>query len=208
MQTFYLICAGGGGALVVCQFLASLLGFSSGESAETDHEVHVEDHGADHDHDHASNWFLGLLTFRSIAAAVMFFGLGGLTAEYYRASDLGSFLSALIAGLAALYLVAALMKTLYRLRSDGTARIERALGQLGKVYLTIPGNRAGCGKVVLNVQNRTVECAALTAGAEIQTGAVVQVIGVAGPNLLEVSLPVPVQSKPSASGAGVGAGTA
>src|SRR5688572_19335701 len=120
METFYLVCAGGGGALVVCQFLAGLLGLAGDHEADThtgdaDHDAH---HGTEH-HDQGSNWFLGMLTFRSIAAAITFFGLGGLTARYYEASDVQTFSVALIAGVAALYLVASLMKAMLKLKADG-----------------------------------------------------------------------------------------
>src|SRR5262249_9380565 len=95
-----------------------------------------------------------------------------------------------LAGCLALYLVAMLMKTLMKLKSDGTVRIEKAIGQQGRVYLAIPGNHAGSGKVTLTVQNRSVECLARTAQQDIATGTTVQVVTVPGRNLVEVS-PVP-----------------
>lgn len=188
METFYLVAAGAGGALIVCQFLAGMFGLVGDHDVDSDHEVHPESHGGNAHHDQAtSNWFLGMLTFRSIAAAITFFGLGGLTARYYDVTELSSFFIALIAGSAALYLVAMMMKAMYQLKADGTVRLERALGRNGRVYLTIPGNKAGSGKVTLNVQNRSVECLALTADKEIPTGTTVKVVALLGPNLVEVS---------------------
>jgi membrane protein implicated in regulation of membrane protease activity len=191
METFYLICAGGGGALVICQFLASLFGLSGGHDVDTDHDVSGDAHtGTDTHHDQPHNAFLGLLTFRSIAAAITFFGLGGLTARYYESTDATAFTVALVAAVAALYLVGTLMKTMYKLKADGTVRMERAVGQVGRVYLTIPGKKAGSGKVTFNMQNRTVECLAMTAANDITTGSTVTVVAVLGPNLVEVS-PLP-----------------
>lgn len=188
METFYLVAAGGGGALIVCQFLASVFGLVGEHDVDSDHEVHADSHGGTTQHDQASsNWFLGVLTFRSIAAAITFFGLGGLTARYYEVKELSSFVIALISGCAALYLVAMMMKSMYQLKADGTVRMERALGQHGRVYLTIPGKKSGSGKVTLNVQNRTVECLALTAENEIPTGSTVKVVALLGPNLVEVA---------------------
>lgn len=184
METFYLITAGVGGTLILCQFLANAFGMS-GSHDGMDHDV---DHDADTDSHLESNWFLGLLTFRSVAAAITFFGLGGLTAKYYQASEFQSFLVAFLAACSAFYLVAMLMKSMHRLRADGTVRMERAVGQLGRVYLTIPGKKSGSGKVTLNVQNRTVECQAMTADAEIATGSTVKVVALLGPNLVEVAV--------------------
>lgn len=181
MDTLYLVAAGVGGTLIVCQFLMSALGIGG------DH-----DHGDAHaDHDHAAghghgNFFLGLLTFRSVAAAVAFFGLGGLTARYYGAETAPALAAAAFGGFAALYAVGSVMKLFRRLRHDGTARIDRAVGRTGTVYLTVPGRKAGPGKVTLNVQNRTVECEAYTAADAIPTGRSVRVVAVLGPNSVEV----------------------
>jgi len=79
------------------------------------------------------------------------------------------------------------MRTLSRLRSDGTVRIERAVGKSGTVYLTVPAQRAGVGKVTLNLQNRTLECQAVTARSELATGAKVVVVSVIGPDTVEVA---------------------
>ena len=188
METFYLICAGGGGALVICQFVASLLGLASDHDVDTGHDVDSDVHAGDGaHHDQPSNTFLGLLTFRSIAASITFFGLGGLTSHYYEATEGATFLMALVAGVAALYLVATLMKAMHKLKADGTVRIEKAVGQVGRVYLTIPGKKAGSGKVTFNLQNRSVECLAMTAENDIATGSTVTVVAVLGPNLVEVS---------------------
>lgn len=182
MDTLFLACAGLGGTLVVCQFLASLLGLGG------DHDT---DHGGDTDHDSHDNhghgnWLFGALTFRSVSAALMFFGLGGLTADYYGANTASASGVALGAGAGALYAVAGLMKWLAGLKSDGTARIDGAVGHTGSVYLRVPGEKAGAGKVHLNLQNRTVEYLAVTPGPELPTGAAVKVVGVVATDTVEV----------------------
>ena len=83
METFYLICAGLGGTVIALQFLASAVGFH----LESDHDL---DHETDHDHDSAHGSFLGLLTLRSVSAAIAFFGLAGLSANSLGASPLGT----------------------------------------------------------------------------------------------------------------------
>ncbi len=189
MQTFFLICTGIGGTLVVLQFLSEAMGFFSDVEMDT---ADVDDGGGGmggdgHDgHVGHGNVFFGLLTFRAVCAAVTFFGLGGLTAGYYGSEPIGQFPVALGAGAAALYLVAAIMRLLYRLRADGTVRIQHAVGVLGTVYLRIPAMRQGPGKVTLTLQNRTVELEALTAGGELPTGTPIRIVTVLGPNTVEV----------------------
>jgi hypothetical protein len=80
------------------------------------------------------------------------------------------------------------MKALYRLRADGTVRIERAVGRTGTVYLSVPGNKAGLGKVLLNVQNRTVEYQALTPHQTLPAGSPVVVLAVVNADTVEVAL--------------------
>ena len=82
-----------------------------------------------------------------------------------------SLVVALAAGGGAMFLVATMMKTMSRLKSDGTVRIERAVGKSGTVYLSVPGQKAGVGKVTLTLQNRSVEYQALTSHETLPTGA-------------------------------------
>lgn len=197
---FYLTCFLAGATLMVCQFVMSLVGFgdhhdaSGGHDVGADHDAgghdaHAHDHAADHDAH--NSWFVGVLTFRTLVAALAFFGLGGMAA----AERLGTFgyapeFSVLVAaavGAVALFGVAFVMKSLHRLKSDGTVRIERAVGQSGTVYLTVPGQRGGVGKVMLNVQNRTVEYQAVTAHQPLPTGAKIVVVNVIGPDTVEVA---------------------
>jgi hypothetical protein len=184
METLFLVCAGVGGTLLLLQLLASAFGIG-GDHADAGHHD-LGTHG-DADHGNDGIWFLGLLTFRSICAAVAFFGLGGLTAEYYGLPEKSQLASAALCGFAALYLVATLMKLLYRMKSDGAVRIVHAVGRTGTVYLRVPGNKSGPGKVTLSLQNRTVELEAFTAADELPTGTPVRVVAVLGPSSVEVT---------------------
>jgi hypothetical protein len=194
-EAIYLSCAIAGGTLLVCQFLLGLLGFGH-HDADTDHDFHDtaghdaaghDAHGEHGDQDHQSSWFVGVLTFRSVVAALTFFGLAGLAATVnFRLEPPLSLALALAAGAAALFGVASLMRTLHRLKADGTVRIERAVGLSGTVYLTVPGQKAGVGKVTLCLQNRTVEYQALTPHQQLPTGSKVVVTAVLGPDTVEV----------------------
>jgi hypothetical protein len=187
MHTFFLVCAGVGGTLVLLQFLAGALGLG-GDHGDAGHHEFGHDHTADgHDDTSDASWFLGMLTFRAITAAVTFFGLGGLTAAYYDMPRSAQLATATLSGFAALYLVATIMKMLYRLRADGGVRIQNAVGRTGTVYLRVPAQKTGPGKVTLNLQNRTVELEAFTAAGELPTGTPVRVVAVLGPSSVEVT---------------------
>jgi hypothetical protein len=197
-ETIYLTCALAGGTLMVFQFLLGLLGMGDHHDAGGDHDFHDgghdagghdghDGHGGHGDHDSHQSWYVGVLTFRSVVAALTMFGLAGLTStvNFQHEPEL-SLGIALGGGAAALFGVAYLMRTLNRLKSDGTVRIERAVGQVGTVYLSIPGQKAGMGKVTLRLQNRTVEYQAVTPHQPLATGSKIVVTAVLGPDTVEV----------------------
>jgi hypothetical protein len=201
MDNFYLICAVIGGTILVCQFLMTLAGIGHHDVA-IDHDMdagagHGIGHEAAHDHDHADgdphggSWFVGMLSFRTIVAAFAFFGVAGKFGTASGFEPTVTIVLAVAAGASAMFLVAWMMRGLYRLRSEGTIRIERSVGAPGTVYLTVPPNRSGTGKVTLHLQDRTMEYQAITAEqSEIPTGTKVVAVAIVGPGTVEVS-PVP-----------------
>src|SRR5947207_1633830 len=139
MEQFYQVCALLGATIFLGQFVLSLLGLAgdhevSGDSGG-DHFDGGGDHadGAGHDgaggeshhagaasHEAANSWFIRILSVRTVVAGLTFFGLGGLTANASGANPFGSLVIAGVCGFAALYLVGWAVRTLMRLRADGT----------------------------------------------------------------------------------------
>jgi hypothetical protein len=199
METVYLVCFLAGATIMVCQFLLSLLGIGSHHEVSDSHDMsgHEAPHGGPgedtHDGHHASHhesvssWFVSLLTVRTLVAALTFFGLAGLAGTKEWGDGPATRLVAVAAGAGAMVLVASLMRALSRLRAEGTVRMDRAVGKGGTVYLPIPARKAGTGRVLLNLQNRTVECQAITAESELPTGAPVVVVAVLSPDTVEVA---------------------
>lgn len=181
METLFLITAGLGVSLLVMQFLAGLLGFGADHGDFAEHDVDFDDdvHGD-------ANWFFGFLSFRALAAAIAFFGLGGMTALYYEFPETRAFATAVLSALAVLYLVGTSMKFLKTLKADGTVRMKNAVGRTGTVYLRVPASKEGPGKVTLNIQNRTVEIEAYTLGNALPTGTPVRVTNLVGAEAVEV----------------------
>jgi len=188
METLYITCALVGGVFLVCQFLLTVLGFGDHHGDVSGHDSVGHD-GVDHDSDLGSGaqWFVGVLTFRTVIAALTFFGLTGLAGTLNGWEPGLTLLVAAAAGGGALFLVGWLMRSLHRLNADGTARIDRAVGVNGTVYLTIPGHKAGTGKVHVQVQNRTMEYQAITGSDALPTGSRVVVVAVLSPDTVEVA---------------------
>jgi hypothetical protein len=79
------------------------------------------------------------------------------------------------------------MRLIIKLNLDGTVRIERSVGARGTVYLPIPAEKAGAGKVLVSVHHRTIEYKAITSQQLLPTGAKIVVVGVVAPDTVEVA---------------------
>ena len=193
MNTVFIVCAAIGGTVLVLQFALTLIGLG-GDALDIDVPEDIDGFDGDVDigadvHDVAAHDSLGLfkiLSFRTIVAALAFFGLCGLAAQSADASSTNTMLVAIAGGAVAMVAVYWMMRGLYELQAEGTARIQRTVGRHGSVYLRIPDTNSGSGKIQINLQNRTMEYSAVTSGPELPTGAKVVVVDVVNPNTVEV----------------------
>ncbi len=186
MDTVYLICATAGGTILILQTLLMLLGLGDAD-ADAGHDVgHDMDAHGDLDHADAADSFFKILSFKTLVAFLAFFGLAGLAGQNAEMASTTTLLMAIGAGSVALFIVAWLMAGLAKLQSKGNLDLRNAVGTKGSVYLRVPGEKAGPGKVTLLVQGRKIECKALTAGPELPTGAQVRVVAVPSDDTVEV----------------------
>lgn len=155
-------------------------------TGDAGHDVHADAHGHHHGSHSGSSRLLGMVSFRTLVAAVTFFGLGGLVARELGAPPFWMLVVALVSGFSAMYGVYRTLRSLYSIRSEGTARIDRAVGLPATVYLRIPGEGKGAGKIHVNLQNRTMEYLAVSSGDSIPTGSKVIVVKVVSTDTVEV----------------------
>lgn len=193
----YGLCAAVGGTVMALQFLASAVGFGSDHGGDMvgDHGGGFGDHGGmggdGHDagdgfDDHDSSWFFGVLSFRTLIAALTFFGLAGLAGGKSGWDPNTTLVVAVLCGAIALYGVYWLGVGLSRLQADATVQVQGAIGSHGTVYLRVPAGRSGVGKVHISQQSRTMEYEAVTEGRELPVGASVEVVAVAGSEVVVV----------------------
>lgn len=201
MGVFFLLCAVIGGTILICQFVLTLVGLGGEHGVDFSHDVphdftgdaghdvgsqDTDSAGHDGNHAHETSWLFAAISFRTLVAAITFFGLIG-SAGQKADQPLGvQLLLALAAGLGAMYGVHWLIRSIGRLGEDATLRVKSALGQEGTVYVPIAGEKAAAGKIQLKMQNRLVEYEAITGSRDrLATGTKVRVVGIAG-NVLEV----------------------
>ena len=195
METVYLVCAAVGGTVLVIQFVLTVIGIG-GEDLDFDADIDIPDDvdfSGDSHHgvtDHGSTWLFSVISFKTVVAALAFFGIAGLAAHSSELPLVSSLLIATVCGLGAMFLVHYMMKAMHRLNQDGSLRINPTVqGKRGTVYVPIPGAKAGEGKIQLKLQNRIVELKAMTSEPErLSTGAKVVISRVLTPTTVEVEL--------------------
>jgi hypothetical protein len=165
MQTVFLFLMGVGGLVLVVQIVLSMLGLA-GDMPEIGDDVDSADDA------------LNLLSVRSLAAGAVFFGAAGMALSRMMPDWIAAVLATPPAVAAAAF-TAWLSRLMLRTESSGSLRLEEASGQLGTVYLPVPGARSGTGLVQFTLQGRTVELRAYTRQTDaLATGSAVLVISV------------------------------
>ncbi|MCI9415221.1 MAG: hypothetical protein HFJ79_08630 [Clostridiales bacterium] len=185
-QVFYVI-AIPSTLILLLQTILLLFGLGGGDH-DVDHDVDHDtdfDHDADHDAGAAHEAGLRLITVRGIIAFLAVCGWVGVAM-----TDLGvgagvTTLVALVAGLAALILVAVILRFSMRLQQSGNLDMQNAVGLTGEVYVSIP--EGGRGKVTLVIQERFMELDARCPERALQDGERVKVVAVTESNTLIVS---------------------
>ena len=135
---------------------------------------------------HALSRLLAFISLQTIVAFLAFFGLAGLSSQQAGMSVPASGLAALLAGVCSMVVLTKIMSLYHKLERNGMVRINRTVGCPGRVYLRIPGENSGFGKVTIKVQGRTVELKAQTRGELLPTGKSIIVSNVLDHQTVEV----------------------
>ncbi len=122
---------------------------------------------------------LRIFTVRGFVAFFAVFGWAGAALTEGGMPLWFALIGAFAAGGAAMVLIAWIMKAVLKLQSSGNINPRNSLGKSAEVYITVPGNRSGTGKVNLIIQERYSEMDAVTDGEkDILPGREVTVVGV------------------------------
>ena len=74
-----------------------------------------------------------------------------------------------------------------KLAEDNSFKIENTIDKTAEVYLTIPENKLGKGKVLISVNGSVHELEAMTENEKIPTGAMVKVVRIESSSILIVA---------------------
>lgn len=170
-------------------------GLDGGFDGSTDTDFDLSDtsgaDGSDVDFSDGSNPSdISTLNFFTVQGMITFlcvFGWSGAIIYGASGNTILSVIIAFILGLAAMYGVAKLMQASKKLAQNGTLNVRNLLGAPGTVYLVIPPEGEGKGKVNVSSGERLVEFDAMTDGNEaLPDGTPVRVVDIRSGNVLVV----------------------
>ena len=139
------------------------------------------DHDADFDLDTSDGSFdadpsMNLLTFRNLVNFCMGFGWTAVLMHEKIQSNALLIIVSVIVGILLVTVVMWIFKWLSGMQQTGNIDVHKsAVGCEGKVYLTIPGERKGEGKVQITINNAVREYDAVTDWETIPTGKAIKV---------------------------------
>lgn len=157
--------------IFLTQTIMTLLGASHGDSGDMDFDSHDHNGGGSDFH---------LFSFRNLINFLLGFGWAGVTLYSVIHSSYLLIAVALLVGAFFVWLFFLLIKQLQRLTEDNTFQLTDTLHQTAEVYLKIPANRSGLGKVHVSVKGAVHELDAMTDGPEISYGTKTLVTSIEG----------------------------
>ena len=166
------------------------LGGDGGIDTDIDAGGDVDFGGADGTFD--ADPSMNLLTFRNLVNFCLGFGWTSVLLYDKIPSRALLMIVAVMVGVGLVAAVMWLFKWMSSMQQSGNIDIHKAaVGCEGKVYLTIPGERKGTGKVQITINNSVREYDALCEGDTIPTGAPIKVVGVVNDHTLLVEEIIP-----------------
>ncbi len=164
--------------LFIIQLILTFIGGDFDDHSDMDVDAEI-------DADHGMGFHF--ITVKNLISFMAIFGWSGLAClDSGLGIGITVFIS-VISGLIMMVIMASLYYFMGKLTDSGTLEMKNAIGAVGDVYLTIPGKKAGMGKVQVKIQGALRTLDALTDELEnIKTGSIVEVIDVINDNILLV----------------------
>lgn len=161
---FYL--AIGASVIFVIQSLATFFGGDLHDGAHADFDGDLSGHGSG----------LQMLTFRNLINFLLGFSWTAIALHPYLKNQVLLSLIATVIGVAIVLTMFYMIRGLKGFAQDNTMKYEDAMGKSAQVYLTIPGQRQGQGKVHVVVNQTLRELDAMTDGDTLPSGSSVVVV--------------------------------
>jgi len=172
-STIYFCMGAVGTILFLIRLIMMLIG---GVGGDGDFDMQID---ADGHFDGAEHGGFSLFSMFSILSFMMGAGWMGLACRHEW--ELGAFVSAACAslfGFSLLLLSSFGMYQMRKLNEVGSYDVQDCVGEVGRVYLTIPAKGQGRGEIQITFKGRQKKFSAVSSGEEIESFAAVKVLGI------------------------------
>lgn len=150
-------------AIFIIQALLTVIGIDSVDGMDADFDTFDGD-------TMDTGGAMSLFSIRSMINFFVGFGWTGICLRSVITNDILLFIVAILVGLGLGYSYILLWKKLKKFESNGAVSIGNCVGKEANVYLRIPGEGKGRGKVQISINGSVHEFDAMTEGEEIATG--------------------------------------
>ena len=162
--------------IFVVQLVLTLLGGDSSDGVDADFNGDIDADGP-----------FQLLSFRNLINFLLGFGWGGISFSGMITDKGWLIFAAVLTGIFFFVLFLFIMRQLFKFQEDNTVKITDSINKTGSVYLTIPENRTGYGKIQISIGGSQKEFDAVTDGEKLPSGSAIRVVDTLSENLCLVS---------------------
>ncbi|MBL7900693.1 MAG: NfeD family protein [Bacteroidia bacterium] len=175
LKTFWLV-AIPTSIIFIIQTIMTFIGADSSDGIEADFDGDLS--GADAP--------FQLFSLRNLINFLLGFSWTGIS--FYTTISNKSFLIilSLVVGILFVYLFFIIIRQVQKLAEDNSFKIASTLNKTAEVYLTIPENKKGKGKIMISINGAYHELEAMTEKDKIPSGSVVRVVKIENNNILIV----------------------
>lgn len=175
LKTFWLV-AIPTSIIFIIQTIMTFIGADSSDGIEADFDGDLS--GADAP--------FQLFSLRNLINFLLGFSWTGIS--FYTTISNKSFLIilSLVVGILFVYLFFIIIRQVQKLAEDNSFKIASTLNKTAEVYLTIPENKKGKGKIMISINGAYHELEAMTENDKIPSGSVVRVVKIENNNILIV----------------------
>lgn len=175
LKTFYFV-AFPASLIFIIQTIMTFAGVDSSDGVHADFSGNLADGSAP----------FQLFSLRNLINFLLGFGWSGVAFYPLIQNRVLLIFLSLVVGVLFLLMFWVILKQLSKLSEDNSFKFSETIGKTAEVYLAIPANNSGKGKVLISVRGSVRELDAITSGEKIATGQVIKVIAISGDNILVV----------------------
>lgn len=162
--------------IFVIQLILTIIGMDGSDGVDADFDSNFDDGGAP----------FQLFSFRNLTNFLLGFSWGGIAFYDNISNKFLLTIVALLIGISMLVLFFLIIRQIMKLAQNNVMKMESAIGETCEVYLTIPGEGKGKGKVHVKVNQTLRELDAMTDGETLHTGSMAKVVDVLNESILKV----------------------